>query len=159
LAYAALEDPSVIDDKIELLGAHGFGDEKLDRLARELVSLRYQVDHLDREVALRGLRASGLDDSDLARLASDARRAGVSAPFLDPSAPRERVHALWREAFDLLMQLEALERAVETASRDMPRDQDSSTFIALKSERDSLRRLINSDWAHPETAAEPVLPH
>jgi DNA primase len=57
------------------------------------------------------------------------------------------------------MQLESLERAVEAAARDLPRDQDSTTLIALKSERDTLRRLINSDWAHPEAAAEPVLPH
>jgi DNA primase len=159
LALAALQDPSVIDDKIELVGARGFGDAKLDGLARELVLLRYEAESLDYDAALRRLKARGLDDALIARLSKDAGRAGVSAPFLDPAAARDQARALWRQAFDLLMQLESLERAVEAAARDLPRDQDSSTLMALKSERDSLRRLVNSDWAHPEEAAQPVLPH
>ncbi|HEV2531029.1 DNA primase [Phenylobacterium sp.] len=159
LALAALQDPSLIDDKIELVGARGFGDEKLDALAHELVLLRYEAESLDYDAALRRLKARGLDEALIARLSKDAGRAGVSAPFLDPHAARDHARALWRQAFDLLMNLESLERAVEAAARDLPRDQDSSTLIALKSERDQLRRLINSDWAHPEEAAQPVLPH
>jgi len=159
LALAALQDPSLIDDKIELVGARGFGDEKLDRLAQELVLLRYEAESLDYDAALRRLKARGLDEALIARLTRDAGRAGVAAPFLDPHAALDHTRALWRQAFDLLMQLESLERAVEAAARDLPRDQDSTTLIALKSERDSLRRLINSDWAHPEEAAQPVLPH
>ena len=57
------------------------------------------------------------------------------------------------------MQLEALERAVEAAARDLDRDRDSSTLISLKTERDHLRRLLNSDWSNPEDANHPVLPH
>ena len=38
-------------------------------------------------------------------LEQDAGRAGVSAPFLQ--ATGERARDLWRQAFDLLMQLEA----------------------------------------------------
>jgi len=158
LALAALQDPAVIDDKIELVGARGFGDEKLDVLARELVQLRYEAEGLDFDASLRRLKARGLDETLIARLSADARRAGVSAPFLDPAAAQGRARALWRQAFDLLMQLESLERAVEAASRDLERDHDSSTLMALKAERDTLRRLINSDWA-AETPAEPVLPH
>jgi len=142
-----------------LVAARGFGDEKLDRLAQELVLLRYEAESLDYDAALRRLKARGLDEALIARLTRDAGRAGVAAPFLDPHAALDHTRALWRQAFDLLMQLESLERAVEAAARDLPRDQDSTTLIALKSERDSLRRLINSDWAHPEAAAEPVLPH
>jgi DNA primase len=158
LALAALHDPGVIDDKIELVGARGFGDEKLDGLARELVQLRYEAESLDHDACLRRLKARGLDEALIARLNQDARRAGVSAPFLDPAAAQGRARDLWRQAFDLLMQLGSLERAVEAAARDLPRDQDSSTLIALKAERDTLRRLINSDWS-AETPEEPVLPH
>jgi DNA primase len=157
LALAAVRDPGVIDEKIELVGARGFGDEKLDSLAQELVRLRYETEGLEFDAALRQLQARGFDASMIATLEQDARRAGVSAPFLQ--ATGERARDLWRQAFDLLMRLESLERAVETAARDLDRDHDSSTLISLKTERDLLRKLIASDWSHPEEATAPILPH
>jgi DNA primase len=57
------------------------------------------------------------------------------------------------------MELESLERAVEAAARDLDRDHDSSTLISLKAERDHKRKLLNSDWSHPDAEASPVLPH
>jgi DNA primase len=158
LAMAAVRDPSIIDDSIEQVGSRGFGDDKLDVLAREIVQLRYEAESLDMDGTLRRLRARGVGDDLLAKLERDARRAGVSAPFMDPTTARDRARDLWRQAFDLLMRLESLERAVEAAARDLDRDHDSSTLITLKAERDQLRRLINTDWANgePETA---VLPH
>jgi DNA primase len=157
LALAAVRDPGVIDEKIELVGARGFGDEKLDALAQELVRLRYETEGMEFDAAIRELGARGFGPASLAVLEEDARRAGVSAPFLE--ATGERARDLWRQAFDLLMQLEALERAVEAAARDLDRDHDSSTLISLKTERDLLRKLVASDWAHPQEAASPVLPH
>jgi DNA primase len=157
LALAAVRDPGVIDDKIELVGARGFGDERLDALAQELVRLRYETEGLEFDAALRQLQARGFSPGDLAVLEQDARRAGVSAPFLQ--ATGERARDLWRQAFDLLMNLESLERAVEAAARDLHRDHDSSTLISLKTERDLLRKLVASDWSHPEEAAAPSLPH
>jgi DNA primase len=154
LALAAVRDPAVIDDKIELVGARGFGDEKLDALAQQLVRLRYEADGAEFDAAL---QLRGFDPSMLALLEQDARRAGVSAPFLQ--ATGERARDLWRQAFDLLMNLESLERAVEAAARDLDRDHDSSTLVSLKTERDTLRKLLNSDWSHPEEATAPVLPH
>ena len=56
------------------------------------------------------------------------------------------------------MEVEALERAVEAAARDLDRDHDSSTLMSLKADRDQKRRLLNSDWASGEPEA-PVLPH
>jgi DNA primase len=154
LALAAVRDPGVIDEKIELVGARGFGDEKLDGLAQELVRLRYEADGLEFDAAL---QMRGFDPAMLSLLEQDARRAGVSAPFLQ--ATGELARDLWRQAFDLLMQLESLERAVEAATRDLDRDRDSSTLVSLKTERDHLRKLLNSDWSHPEDAEAPVLPH
>jgi DNA primase len=157
LALAAVRDPGVIDEKIELVGARGFGDERLDALAQELVRLRYETEGMEFDAALRQLQARGFDASMLTTLEQDARRAGVSAPFLE--ATGERARDLWRQAFDLLIRLESLERAVEAAARDLDRDHDSSTLITLKTERDTLRKLLNSDWSHPEEATAPVLPH
>ena len=122
------------------------------------MQLRYETDEAGFDAVVRRLRAKGMNEDELVRLERDARRAGVSAPFLDETAARERVRALWQQAFDLLMQLDALERAVEAAARDLPRDQDAQALIHLKTERDHLRRLVNSDWAHADAAA-PVLPH
>ena len=106
---------------------------------------------------VRHLASRGFNADMIPILQQDARRAGVSAPFLQ--ATGERARELWRQAFDLLMQLESLERAVETAARDLDRDHDSSTLLTLKAERDQLRRLIVSDWSHPDTADALVLPH
>ena len=108
---------------------------------------------------VRRLRSRGVADEVLVKLERDASRAGVAAPFLDPTAARERVRALWREAFELLMKLEALERAVESTLGDMGRDPSASAaLMTLKAERDHLRKLVNSDWANPE-GAKPTLPH
>ncbi len=157
LAIAALHDPGVIDDAIERVGAYGFGDEQLDALAQALVSLRYESDSLDMEVQFRRLLAKGFSPADVARLEREAGRAGVAAPFL--KATGERARDLWRQAYDLMLRLESLERAVEGAARDLSRDGDSSTLITLKSERDHLRKLLNSDWSNPDQDIQPVLPH
>ena len=156
LAMAAVRDPSVMDDSIELVGAQGFGDDKLDAIANELVQIRYEADSVEFDVVLRRLTARGLDERMLAKLQKDASRAGVSAPFLTATGTRAR--QLWRQAFDLLMQLESLERAVEASARDLDRDHDFPTLVSLKTERDTLRKLINTDWANPD-ADTPVLPH
>ena len=155
LALAAVRDPGVIDASIERVGAQGFGDERLDGLAHELVRLRYETGSLEVDAAVR-LAAQGIGADVLAALGRDAQRAGVSAPFLE--ATGERARELWRQAYDLLMQLEGLERAVEAAARDLPRDQDSQSLMTLKAERDQLRRLLNTDWAKGEPEG-PILPH
>ena len=98
----------------------------------------------------------GFVPEDFIKLERDANRAGLSAPFMSETG--ERARDLWRQAFDLLMQLESLERAVEGAAQDLARDQDAATLMTLKGERDQLRRLLNSDWAHPEEV-ESALPH
>lgn len=158
LAHAAVHDLTLLDDSIELVGSRGFGDEKLDKLAQELVRLRYETDHLEMDALERRLLASGVTKDDLARVEREAGRAGVAAPFLKESG--ERARQLWRQAFDLLMQLEALERAVESALQDVSRDPTAlNTLGPLKAERDHLRRLINTDWTLDEAAPPTVLPH
>jgi DNA primase len=157
LAHAAVLDPGVIDEAIERVGSHGFGDPRLDRLAQELVRLRYETDHLEMDALQRRLLAAGVTAEDLARVEQEAGRAGVAAPFLKASG--EQARQLWRQAFDLMMQLEALERAVEAAVQDVARDPAALGALSpLKAERDYLRRLLNSDWASGDDRPA-VLPH
>ena len=147
LAVAAIKDPSVIDSSIEQVSLHGFGDSKLDLIAQEIVGLRFSTVNIDQGAVVDKLRHRGINDRALRRLSLDANRAGVSAPFLDPMKAKEVAHALWKQAFELLMRLEALERAAAGALSDLKRDQDMATFAALKTERDQLRRLVNADWS------------
>lgn len=154
LAFAAVHDLSLMGDNIELVDRFGFGDERLKTFAQELVRLSYEADHLELDAAIRQLQSRGLDPSFLQALEKDARRAGVSAPFLDAATTRERARELWKQAFELLMKLESLERAVAEAARD----QDLTALSPLKAERDHLRRLINSDWSS-DAPEQPILPH
>ena len=83
---------------------------------------------------------------------STARAAGAAflAADLDPA----RARRLWSTAFDLLVKLETLERAVEGAKQDLERDNDSSTLMRLKTDRDLLKRLVDSGaWADEAEAA------
>jgi DNA primase len=155
LALAAVRDPSLIDERIELVGAQGFGDAKLDDLAQALVRLRYEAAEgaTDLETTLRRLKSTGFD---AARLEADASKAGVAAPFLQ--AVGERARDLWGQAYDLMMDLARLERAVDEAARDIARDNDFATLMSLKTDRDLTRRRLNTDWSNPEPEA-PVLPH
>jgi DNA primase len=129
LALAATRDPSLIDDRIEQIGSLGFGDDKLDGLAQALVRLRC------------GAEDVAFAPEILTLLELDAGRAGVSAPFLN--AAGERARELWRQAFDLIMRLGGLERAVAAAAGGL----NGSSLSDLKAERDALRKLLNTDWS------------
>lgn len=156
LAVAAIKDPTVIDGAIEQVAAQGFGDPNLNAIAQEIVRLRFGAQEVEADLLLTRLRQQGVGDPALRRLSLDASRAGVSAPFLDAAIDREAAHDLWRRAYDLLMRLEALERAAVSALQDLERDMDMATFSTLKAERDALRRLVNSDWRSDEAAAAVV---
>ncbi|MGZ3370895.1 MAG: DNA primase [Caulobacteraceae bacterium] len=143
LLLAAIRDPDILEGKIETLMTQSLGDERLDILARELISLRLETDSIDATLVRKRLASKGLD-ADLSRLENNAARAGVSAPFLRSVAAPEIIRALWSQAFDLLLDLEALERAVEQAKQDMEIDRDSSTLMTLKVRRDTLRRRLDT---------------
>jgi DNA primase len=156
LAYAVVQDPSLIDGAIERVAAQGFGDEKLDWLAQELVRLRYESEQVNAEIVTRVAASHGARDDYVEQLRDEAHRAGVSAPFLQ--ATGERARELWFQAYDLMMDLLALERAVEAATIDLSRDKDTAALFSLKAERDHLRRMVRGDWA-TEAGASPSLRH
>ena len=61
-----------------------------------------------------------------------------------PDLPPAEARALWNRAFNALMELESLERAVEAAKLDAGLDGDFETLKRLKAERDTLARAIGS---------------
>ena len=139
VAQAVIQHPSLLDDHLELLSVQGFGDEALDGLARELVRLRMQVDHLDTE----GLRLHFAQTGSAARLQDIAWAADKAhQPFLNPDQPLEEVRALWSQAYEVLLRLNALERAMVDAKADLEHDNDVTTLMRLKAERDALARAV-----------------
>jgi DNA primase len=146
LALAAVRNPSVMADKVEQVAISGFGDERLSNFANELVSLAFEGE-ADQVVVRRRLAARGMETSVFARLQAAAERAG--AAFLDVAMPEAEARALWASAFDALMQLESLERAVAVAKSEIDVDGDFETLRRLKVERDALAYDIGSGaiWA------------
>jgi len=156
LLIAAIRDPKVVDDRIEVLMNQGLGDERLDGIAHELVNLRMEADHIETGM-LRGRLASiGYDAGVLALLERSA--AGVRALDVTHSAaqnPEEAIRVLWSQAFDLLIRLTALERAVDDAKTDLVDESDFQTLLRLKTERDAVKRLIDSGgWTDPEMVSQ-----
>lgn len=148
LAIAAVRDPAVIGARIEQISTQGFGDPRLEPLAEGLVSLHFELEPLNGEAAERALSERGFGEM-LRLLARDAERAGVAAPFL--KATGEQARALWLRAYDLLMDVRALETAVMDVMRDIERGRDvGAELISLKAQRDHLRRRLNSDWTQAE---------
>jgi DNA primase len=154
LALAALQNPRLLEDNVEQLASKGFGDDKLAGIANELVAMRFEADMLDAGAVRRHLLARGYDESVFEQIARAARKA--HATFLAKDVSPEQARALWLRAYELLMDLEALERAVVTAVNDVARDPDYRTLARLKAERDSLKRKVESGTWMDDAA---IFPH
>jgi DNA primase len=156
LLIAAIRDPKVVDDRIEVLMNQGFGDERLDAIAHELVNLRLEADHVETGLLRGRLASAGYDEGVLAAL----ERAAAHVKALDVAqsaaqSPEEAIRGLWSQAFDLLLRLTALERAVDDAKTDLADDSDFQTLLRLKTERDAVKRLIESGgWTDPALVSQ-----
>jgi len=138
LAHGAIDDPERMDDHLEAIAAHGFGDRGLDGLAQELVRLRLSGQSLDSAALRRHLAQSG-HDALVREVEKAAAKSG--APFLAANAPLAEARVRWSQAFDASTRVAALEDALAQA-RDVP-GQDEA-FRRLKAERDALRRAIKA---------------
>jgi DNA primase len=141
LARWALHDPPVLDDHLDELAAHGFGDPALDEVARQIISLRLDAERLDREVLQRHLAESGFS-----ALLIDIDRAAVHsrAPFMKPDVTLAVARSQWSRAFEALSRLAALDVALTAAMGDLAGGGNASALMALKAERDSLRRAVET---------------
>jgi len=158
LLIAAIRDPKVVDDRIEVLMNQGFGDQRLDAIAQELVNLRMDAEHLEAGMVRGRLASAGYDDATLAALERSAAHVkALDAAQSAAQSPEDAVRALWSQAFDLLLRLTALERAVDDAKIDLVDDSDFQTLLRLKTERDAIKRLIDSGgWTDPELVSQVV---
>jgi len=156
LLIAAIRDPKVVDDRIELLMNQGFGDERLDAIAHELVNLRLEADHVETSLLKGRLASAGYDEGVLGTL----ERAAAHVKALDVAqsaaqSPQEAIRGLWSQAFDLLLRLTTLERAVDDAKTDLADESDFQTLLRLKAERDAVKRLIDSGgWTDPALVSQ-----
>ncbi|WP_421729842.1 DNA primase [Brevundimonas sp.] len=141
LAHGAIEDPERMDDHLEAISAHGFGDPSLEGLAHELVRLRFSDAAMDSARLRRHLSASGLDDL-VHEIEKAAAKSG--APFLDAGVPLAEARLRWAQGFGALTHLAALEQALAAAKSGVDQGFDTAAFSRLKAERDALRRAIRS---------------
>jgi DNA primase len=141
LAQGALDDPERLDDYLEALEQHGFGDPALDGLAREIIRLRLRVDTLDTGTLRQHLTTSGFEAL-LSEITKAALRSG--APFLAPETTLADARTRWSHAFDQVTRLSALESAVASGKSSDLFGADPEAFRRLKAERDVLKRAIRA---------------
>ena len=145
IAHGALDDPERMDDHLEAIASHGFGDPQLEPLAQAMVGVRFSGQSLDSSALRRHLATSG--HSVLLREVEKAA-AKSGAPFLAMDKPLGEARTLWSQAFDALTRVAALESALDAAKAAPGQDE---TFRRLKAERDALRRAIKAGeiWNQP----------
>lgn len=146
VAKGALDNPGWLDSHLEVLQAEGFGDLALDALAKTIIRLRLDSDLLDTEALTRHLASRGFGDL-LSEIDKAALNAG--APFLKQDVSPKDARSQWSHAFDGLIRMAALERALLAAksglgSGDGANGSDAASFMRLKLERDALRRAIKT---------------
>ncbi len=142
LMKRALADPACLDDGLESpFAAGGFGEPALAGLAKEIIRLRLESEHLDSQ----GL-ARHLAGGDFEALLTDIDRAAAKsgAPFLKPDVSLEDARSQWSQAFARLSRLAALDEALSTAKGDLGGALSMDAFSRLKGERDRLRRQIRT---------------
>jgi DNA primase len=141
LARQAIADPAVVDDHLEALQRRGFGDPALDDLAKEIIRLRLEAEHLD-SVALR----RHLAEAGFRTLMIDVDRAAAlaGAPFEQPDVTLAAARSQWSHVFEVLNRVAALEDALDLAKSGLAGGDRASVFMGLKAERDTLRRAIKT---------------
>lgn len=93
------------------------------------------------EALARHLRPRGF-----AGLLTDIDRAASQsgAPFLKQDVTLAAARSEWSHAFAVLTRVAALERALDTAKRDLAEGAGAAALMRLKTERDKLRRAIKT---------------
>ena len=141
LASRAVQDPGVLDPHLEALQARGLGDPTLGDLVSEIIRLRLEAEHLDTGALQRHLAARGFS-----ALLNDIDRAAAKsgAPFIQSDVTLAAARSQWTHAFSAMNRLAALEDAMDAAKRELAAGVGADRFIALKTERDSLRRALKT---------------
>jgi len=141
LAKAALDDPLRLDVHLEAMEAHGFGDPALDQLAKEIIRLRLDADHLDSEALARHLAAEGFGAL-LGEIDKAASKSG--APFLSSDVSLTLARSQWSHAFEALTRMAALGDAIDSAKSNLADRGGMEAIERMKTERDALHKAIGS---------------
>lgn len=141
VAKAALADPPRLDDHLEALQSHGFGDPELHDLAKEIIRLRLDADMLDSEGLQRHLAGRGFGPL-LSEIDKAAAKSG--APFLVPDTSPASAKSLWSHAFEVLTRMAALENAIQAAKSDLVGRAGMAAIERMKAERDGLKRAVKT---------------
>jgi DNA primase len=141
LANYALADPAVLEPHLDELGAVGLGEPALSDLVSEIIRLRLEGDRLDTGALERHLRSRGFS-----ALLNDIDRAATKsgAPFIQSDVTLAVARSQWSYAFSAMNRLAALEDAMDHAKQALAAGAGAAQVIALKTERDSLRRALKS---------------
>ena len=110
-------------------------------MVSEIIRLRLEGDHLDTGALERHLRARGFSAllNDIDRAASKS-----GAPFIQSDVTLAVARSQWTHAFSAMNRLAALEDAMDHAKQALAAGASAAQVIALKTERDSLRRALKS---------------
>jgi DNA primase len=141
LAAYALGDPAVLDAHFDELEARGLGDPAFADLVSEIIRLRLDAEHLDTASLQRHLGQSGFS-----ALLNDIDRAAAKsgAPFIQSDVTLASARSQWSLAFSAMHRLAALDDAMGQAKDAMAGGAGADRVIALKTERDSLRRALRT---------------
>jgi DNA primase len=106
-----------------------------------MIRLRLDAEHLDTAALQRHLRQSGFS-----ALLTDIDRAAAKsgAPFKRSDVTLASARSQWSLAFSALHRLAALDDAMGQAKEAMAGGAGADRVIALKTERDSLRRALRT---------------
>ena len=150
LAHYVLGDPAVLDAHFDELETHGFGDPALGDLVSEIIRLRLDSEHLDISALQRHLGARGFSAllNDIDRAASKS-----GAPFIQSDVTLAAARSQWSLAFSALHRLAALDDAMDQAKQALAAGAGADRVIALKTERDSLRRALKTGTIFGEDGA------
>jgi DNA primase len=119
-------------------------------LAKEIIRLRLEADHLDTGALARHLATDGfgalLGEIDKAALKS-------GAPFLKSDVSPTLARSQWSHAFEALTRMAALGDAIEAEKGNLSGRGGMEAIERMKTERDALRRAIGSGtiWADGES--------
>jgi DNA primase len=141
LAKGLLRDPILLDDHLEVMEKQGFGDPVLDQLAKEIIRLRLDADHLDSEALARHLAAEGFGAllGEIDKAASQS-----SAPFLSSDVSPTLARSQWSYAFGVVTRMAALDDAIDSAKSNLADRGGMEAIEHMKTERDALRKAIGS---------------
>nr|WP_295108196.1 DNA primase [uncultured Caulobacter sp.] len=146
LAFAMLQRPDIVGGQIEKLMNQGLGNEVLDKIVGEVANLFLDNHAGDYDFIRKRLSAIGIDDGTFENIkmsASYVRELGVDGEA-------DKVRELWSLAFDLFVRFLSLEKAIEEVKEDLRYGENYKVFVEMKTERDTVKRLIDSGaWADP----------